>query len=46
MKSSGKRSRLRVTAWQPEGDLFEVGVGLGDGSDHLEAFVFTHRIRF
>ena len=31
---------------QPEGELFEVGVGLGRGAEHLQAFVFAHRIHF
>ena len=33
-------------AAQPEGEIFEIGVGLGRGAEHLQAFVFAHRIRF
>ena len=40
----GHRGFRCQPAAKSEGELFEVGVGLGRGAEHLEAFVFAHGI--
>ena len=38
----GRQGFRGQTAPQPEGELLEVGVGLGRSAEQLEAFVFVH----
>ena len=42
--ASPRGEKGRLAPPQPEGELFEAGVGLARGAEHHLAFVFTHRI--